>query len=219
MVTTLLTALITAGGVLFATWLANRHNRQLKLIELREGTARTIRQEKREVYLELLRANRRAVQYAVQISHMGLDQQLAVDLSAMNAASDRFGELIPELELVASREVYELSQELYRAMGRCNEKMYLESEQRFVEFDLMDKEPSPEQKIAIWEEVLAEVQKLSDELGMELLYSQLRNCIREELGFLALDPSLVPTAEELKKLRKELSNLDQLKLRSDTDQP
>jgi hypothetical protein len=64
-------------------------------MELREGTARTIRQEKREDYLELLRANRRAVQYAVQISHMGLDQQLAVDLSAMNAASDKFGELIP----------------------------------------------------------------------------------------------------------------------------
>jgi hypothetical protein len=104
-------------------------------------------------------------------------------------------------------------------MSRCNEKMYMESEQRFVEFELMDEEPSPEQKLAIWEEVRAEVQKLYDELGMELLYSQLRNRIREELGFLVLDPTLVPTAAELKKLRKELSNLDQMKLRSDTDQP
>jgi hypothetical protein len=219
MAVTLLTALITAGGVLFATWLANRHNRQLKLLELREETARTIRQEKREVYLELLRANRRAVQYAVQISHMGLDQQLTVDLSAMNAASDKFGELIPELELVASREVYDLSQELYRAMSRRNEKMYLESEQRFVEFDRKYKEPSLEQKIAIWEEVRVEVQKIYDELGMEQRYSQLRNRIREELGFLALDPSLVPTTEELKKLRKELSNLDQMRLRADIEQP
>jgi hypothetical protein len=219
MAVTLLTALITAGGVLFATWLANRHNRQLKLLELREETARTIRQEKRKVYLELLRANRRAVQYAVQISHMGLDQQLTVDLSAMNAASDKFGELIPELELVASREVYDLSQELYRAMSRRNEKMYLESEQRFVEFDRKYKEPSLEQKIAIWEEVRVEVQKIYDELGMEQRYSQLRNRIREELGFLALDPSLMPTTEELKKLRKELSNLDQMRLRADIEQP
>ena len=200
MVATLLTALITAGGVLFATWLANRHNRQLKL-------------------LELLRANRRAVQYALQINHMGLDQQLTVDLNAMNAASEKFGELIPELELVASREVYDLSQELYRAMSRCNERMYLESERRFVEFDRKNKEPSLEQKVAIWEEVRAEVQKLYDELGMEQLYSQLRNRIREELGYLALDPSLVPTTEELKKLRKELSNLDQMRLRSDVEQP
>ncbi|HEX6709980.1 MAG TPA: hypothetical protein VF068_06575, partial [Rubrobacter sp.] len=65
----------------------------------------------------------------------------------------------------------------------------------------------------------AEVQEHYDELGMEQLYSQLRNRIREELGFLALDPTLVPTTEELKKLRKELSNLDQMRLRSDVEQP
>lgn len=78
MIPTLLTALITAGGVLVATWLSNRHNRQLKLVELREQTSRTIRQEKREVYLELLRTNRMSVQYAVQLGYMDLGQQLSL---------------------------------------------------------------------------------------------------------------------------------------------
>lgn len=34
MISTILTALITASGVLFATWMSNRHNRKLRLIEL-----------------------------------------------------------------------------------------------------------------------------------------------------------------------------------------
>lgn len=197
-----------------ATWLSNRHNRQLKLVELREQTAHTIRQEKREVYLELLKANRRSIQYAVQLGYMDLGQQLSVDIDEIDAASARFRQLIPELELVASREVYELSQELYRTMDRCNDTMYRESEKRFASFDLSDGEPTPEQKIAIWEEVRGEVQKVYEQQGMEKLYAQVRNQIRQELGFLALDPSLVPTPEEVEKLRRELSNLDQMRLRS-----
>lgn len=61
----LLTALVTATAALGAAWITSKHNRGLKVIELREQTARTIRQEKREVYLELLKANRMLVQYAV----------------------------------------------------------------------------------------------------------------------------------------------------------
>ena len=197
-----------------ATWLSNRHNRQLKLVELREQTAHTIRQEKREVYLELLKANRRSIQYAVQLGYMDLGQQLSVDIDEIDAASARFRQLIPELELVASREVYELSQELYRTMDRCNDTMYRESEKRFASFVLSDGEPTPEQKIAIWEEVRGEVQKVYEQQSMEKLYAQVRNQIRQELGFLALDPSLVPTPEEVEKLRRELSNLDQMRLRS-----
>lgn len=213
-ISTILTALITASGVLFATWLSNRHNRQLKLVELREQTARTIRQEKREVYLELLRTNRRSVQYAVQLGYMDLGQQLSVDISEIDAASARFGQLIPELELVASREVYELSQELYKAMARCNDTMYRESEKRFIPFDRSGEEPTQEQKIAIWEEVRGEVQKVYEQQSMEQIYGQVRNQIRQELGFLALDPSLVPTTEEVEKLRRELSSLDQMRSRS-----
>lgn len=65
--TVFLAALATALAALGAAWLTNKHNRSLKVIELREQTARTIRQEKREVYLELLKANRMLVQYAVQM--------------------------------------------------------------------------------------------------------------------------------------------------------
>lgn len=210
MISTILTALITASGVLFATWLSNKHNRQLKLVELREQTARTIRQEKRDVYLELLKANRRAVQYAVQLGYMDLGQQLSVDISEIEAASARFGQLIPELELVASREVYDLSQELYKAMARCNDTMYRESEKRFIPFDRSGEEPTQEQRIAIWEEVRDEVQKTYEQQNMEQLYSQVRSQIRQELGFLALDPALVPTPEEIAKLRRELAGLDQV---------
>ena len=214
MIPTLLTALITAGGVLFATWLSNRHNRQLKLIELREQTARTIRQEKREVYLELLKTNRMSVQYAVQLGYMDLGQQLSVDVETIEAASTRFGRLIPELELVASREVYDLSQKLYTATARCNDTMYRESEKRFASVVCPGGELTPEQKISIWEEVRGEVQKVYEQQDMEQLYGQVRNQIRQELGFLALDPSLVPTPEEIEKLRRELAALDQMRLRS-----
>ena len=214
----LLTALIAAGAALFGTWFSNRHNRQLKLIELREQTASTIRQEKRQVYLELLRANRMSVQYAVQLGYADMGQQLNVDLDAVEAASAKFQRLIPELELVASREVYDLSQELYRVTDRCNDTMYRESEKRFAPFERSGEEPSLEQKVVIWEEVRSEVQRVYEQQGMEHLYRQVRNQIRQELGFLALDPSLVPTPQEIEKLREELSSLDQMRLRSDDEQ-
>lgn len=208
----LLTALVTATAALGAAWITSRHNRGLKVIELREQTARTIRQEKREVYLELLKANRMLVQYAVQMGYMGLGQQLQVNIGAVAAASDRFQRMIPELELVASRPIYDLSQRLYAATSRCTDAMYRESERRFadLERDNPDQSPSPEQKAAIWEEVRAEVQKVYEEQGIEGLYRQLRNQVREELGFLVLDPTLVPTPEETAKLRRELANLDQI---------
>lgn len=205
------TALITAGGVLIATWLSNRHNRGLKLIEIREQTALTLRQEKREVYLEVLRANRLSVQYVIQLSHMDLGEQLRVDTDAIDAASERFRKLIPELEIVGSSEVYDLSQELYAGVSRCNAAMYRESEQRFSAYDRAGEQPTPEQGEAIWEEVRTEVQKVYEGLDMEGLYGRLRNQIRRELGFLALEPDLVPTPEETRKLREELANLDQLR--------
>jgi hypothetical protein len=96
---TLITALTVAAATLLGVLLSNKHNRQMELIKLREQTALTIRNEKRGVYLELLRVNRMSLQYAVQISHAGLEQQLSVDLDAINAASDKFQRLIPELEL------------------------------------------------------------------------------------------------------------------------
>lgn len=210
--TVFLAALATALAALGSAWLTNRHNRGLKLIELREQTALTIRQEKREVYLQLLRSYRALAQYAVQMGHMGLEQQLRVDVDALDAVSEESQRLIPELELVASRPIYDLTQQLYAASSRCSDTMYHESERRFAGFerDNPGREPSPEEKAAIWEEVRAEVQKVYEEQDIERLYSQLRNQVREELGFLALDPGLVPTPEDTAKLRRELANLDQL---------
>lgn len=210
--TVFLAALATALAALGAAWLTNRHNRGLKLIELREQTALTIRQEKREVYLQLLRSYRTLAQYAVQMGHMGLEQQLRVDVDALDAVSEESQRLIPELELVASRPIYDLSQQLYAASSRCSDTMYHESERRFAGLERGNpgREPSPEEKEAIWEEVRAEVQKVYEGQGIEMLYGRLRNQVREELGFLALDPGLVPTPEETARLRKELSNLDQL---------
>lgn len=137
---------------------------------------------------------------------------MRVNVGTVDAASERFQRLIPELELVASRPIYDLSQQLYAATSRCTNTMYWESERRFAEFE--SENPglglSQEQKGAIWEGVSAEVQKVYEKQGIEQLYGQLRNQVREELGFLALDPELVPTPEETARLRKELANLDQL---------
>src|SRR5215207_2586193 len=104
---TLITAITALGGpligaviALIGVKIAQRSNRDLKIIELREQTARTIRQEKREVYLELLRANKASVQFVTQLGYMALGQQRQVDPTAIEEASRKFRTIIPELELV-----------------------------------------------------------------------------------------------------------------------
>ena len=206
--------LVTAGGVLFATRISNKHNRDLKLIELGEQQESTKRQERREVYLELLRTYRMSVQYAAQMGYMALGQQLSVDIEAVDEATEKFRRLIPELEIVGSDEVRDLSQELYTATATCNDVMYIESENRFAAFDRAGKQPTPQQKAAIWKEVSAEVQKVYEGMGMENLYSQLRTQIRKELGFISPATDPIPSVEEAKKLHKQLLNVDQMRLRS-----
>jgi hypothetical protein len=206
--------LITAGGVLLANVLSNRHSRDLKMIEIGEQRTQTKRQERREVYLELLRSYRMSVQYAAQMGYMALGQQLSVDLASVDEATEKFRRLIPELEIVGSDEVRDLSQELYTATARCNDVMYVESERRFAAFDKAGKQPSPQQTATIWEEVSAEVQKVYEEMGMENLYAQLRTQIRKELGFTSPEADPIPGLEEAKKLHKQLLNVDQMRLRS-----
>ncbi|MBA2375877.1 MAG: hypothetical protein M3494_03985 [Actinomycetota bacterium] len=91
--------------------------------------------------------------------------------------------------------------------------MYTESEKQFASFENAGAHPSVEQKFVIWEQVRLKVQNEYEKQSMEQIYSRARNQIREELGFLALDPSLVPTSDEIEKLRGELLNLDQMKLK------
>ncbi len=143
---------------------------------------------------------------------MSLEQQLQVDADAIEASAERFERLIPELEIVASRSIYDLSQELYSATSRCTYTMYRENERRFAEFERSNpgQQPSPQQAATIWEEVRSEIQKVYEEQQIEETYRQLRNQIREELGFLSIDPQLVPTPEDNQKLRSELANLDQI---------
>lgn len=179
--------LVTAGGVLLANLLSNKHNRNLKSIELREQRTQTKRHEKREVYLELLRAYRMSVQYSAQMGFMELGQQLQVDIASIDEATEKFRRLIPELEIVGSEEVRDVSQELYAATSRCNDVMYVESERRFAAFDRIAQQPSSQQKAAIWQEVSTEIRKVYEEANMESLYAQLRTQIRKELGFSSLE--------------------------------
>ncbi len=203
-------SLVTAIATLIGVWISQRNSRQLKIIELREETARTIRQEKREVYLEVLKSNKIAVQYAVQMGYMSLGQQLRVNPDALDVASERFGELIPEIEIVASREIYDLSQRLYTATSSCIDTMYRENERLFAEFEreYPGQQLTQEQAEAIWERVRAKVQEEYERQEINQLYMRLRNRIKEELGFLALDPSLAPTSEETEGLRRELIELN-----------
>jgi hypothetical protein len=49
---------------------------------------------------------------------------------------------------------------------------------------------------------------VNEDEDIEQLYITLRNQIRDELGFLALSPSLLPTPEELEELSKEIKGLE-----------
>lgn len=207
--------LITAGGVLLANVLSNRHTRDLKMIEIDEQKAQTKRQEKREAYVELLRAYRRAVQYAAQMGHMGLGQQLRIDPAYSDEAEARFGKLIPELEIVGSGKVNDLAQELYAATARCNDVMYVESEKRFAAFDRAGVEATPQQKTAIWEEVSVKVQHAYEQSEMENLYAQLRRQIRKELGYVPQEDDSKLSLEEADKLHRQILNNDQMRLKAD----
>jgi hypothetical protein len=189
-------------------------NRDLKTMELGEQREGMKRQERREVYLDLLSAYRMSVQYAAQMGHMALGQQFQVDIRTVEETQERFKRLIPELEIVGSDEVKDLLQELYRATARCNDVMYTESEKRFTPFDQRGQQPTPQQTAAIWKEVSAEVQQVYEEMSMEGLYAQLRTQIRKELGFTSQDTDPTLSPEEAKKLHSQLLNMDQMRLRS-----
>lgn len=217
-------AFIGSVATLIGVWLTQRsnrqtkvieleHNRELKLVELREQTARMIRQEKREAYLEALKASRISVGYVVFLGQMSLGQQLAVDERRLDEASERFQALIPELELVSSQRIHALFHELYVATARCQDKMHEETERLHREnAALLDPERFARQKIvetAEWisGQVQTAVQRVFEEQHVQQLYGRFRNAVREELGFMALDPELVPTEEELEALRREIHAL------------
>lgn len=145
---------------------------------------------------------------------------MQVDIRSVDEATEKFRRLIPELEIVGSEEVRDLSQELYTATAKCNDVMYIESEKRFATFEQLGGQPSPQQKAAIWEEVSAEIQKVYEGTGMESLYAQLRTRIRKELGFTAPESHSLFSPEEANKLHRQILNNDQMRLRSsrqDTD--
>lgn len=189
-------------------------NRKLKLIELREQTAKMIREEKREVYLDVLRAYRTAVKYWKQMGEWSLRETLQVDSERIVEVHKSFQELIVQAELVASAPVYDLARRLNEAMDRCWQTHYNVNERLFKEnAQLLDSQTrSPEQiqaaHEAIWEQVRAEIKKVFEEQNTEQLYVSLRNQIRSELGFLSLSPELVPTQEELESLSKDMNELN-----------
>lgn len=189
------------------------HNRKLKLLDIREQTARTIRGEKREAYLELLRAYRITVGYTVFMGEMSVGQDIAIKVNKIKEALERLQGLMSDLDLVASPKIRDLAQKLYVATARCQDVMYRENERLFNEnANLLDRGRHSQEELSataesIWKQVQAEVQKAFEEQGVHELFGQLRNQTREELGIMAIDPKLVPPPEELEELRREINTL------------
>ena len=210
-----LTALITATAVLIASRQSNSNNRDLKMIEIEEQKERSKRQEKREVYLELLRTYRMLVQYTAQISYTDLGQQFQTDQASVREIADRLNRLYPELEIAGSDEITDLYQRISTVAARCNRALFEETEKRFAPFDQRRVHPSPQQKEVIWREVSAEIRKVYDDVGMEQLYAHLRIQIRKELGFASPSESSVLGPEDATRLHERMLNLDQMRLRAD----
>jgi hypothetical protein len=189
-------------------------NRKLKLIELREQTASTIRTEKREVYLEILRAYRLTVDYWRGMGEWSLRESLQVDDRRIQEVQKSFEDLIVQAELVSSAPIYDLTRKLKTATDKCWHTHYTVNERLLAEnADLLDKQKHSPKEVeataeAIWGQVRAEIRIVFEDEEIERLYIRLRNQIREELGFLALSPSLVPTPEELAELNREVKELE-----------
>lgn len=194
LVTVLSAPLLTLVGVRMTL----AHSRQQQLIQLRENFASTIRTEKREVYLELLRAVRSAVQETYKMGQVTLGAQLQADIDGLGEASRRFRVLQPEIELVASSEVLTLAAKFERANGACMDVLYRETEKR----DPQPGRDSQERLEVIWNEVQHEIQEEFERQGIWRIYEELRNQIREELGFMALDLNLMPSDTEIAKLKE-----------------
>ena len=222
---TVLSVLAVPISTLVGVWLTQRsnrktkqteleENRKLRLIELREQTAKTIREEKREVYLEILRAYRLTVDYWRGMGEWSVIETLQVDEERIEEVRKSFEDLIVQAELVASAPIYDLTRRLNEATERCWHTHHTVNEQLFAEnAHLLDKQTRPPEEVqataeAIWQQVRAEIKEVFEEEDVEGLYVALRNQIREELGFLALSPSLVPTPEELEELNQEMRELE-----------
>lgn len=200
----LLTVLTGPVLTLMGVRLTLGHSRKQQLIQLRENFASTIRAEKRQAYLELLGGVRSSVRQVAQMGEMSLGTQLQADVEGLAAASERFREIQAELEVVASAEVLTLAEKVERANGACLDVLYRETEKRNPQPGVH----TPQQLEEIWNEVRAEVQKEFDRQEILRLYEDLRNRVREELGFIALDLNLVPSEKEIERLKRELRRLE-----------
>jgi hypothetical protein len=216
-----LSIVATLIGVVFTQWNSRKTkqieldaNRRLKLIELREQTANTIRTEKREVYLEILRAYRFTVDYWRNMGEWSVRQTLEVDQTRVEEVQKSFDDLMVQAELVSSAPIYDLTRKVHEATELCWQTHRTVNDRLFAEnAHLLDRQTNSPQQLeanaeAIWVQVRTEIKRVFEEQGTERLYIALRNQIREELGFLALSPSLVPTPEELQELGQELNELE-----------
>jgi hypothetical protein len=168
LITVLATPIAALIGVAIAQWnnrktkrMELEDNRKLKLIELREQMAKLIREEKREVYLEILRAYRTAMKYWRQMGEWSLIDTLQVDSERIVEVHKSFQDLIVQAELVATAPIYDLTRKLHEAMERCWQTHRDVTDQLVREnAHLLDKQTrSPEQvqaaHEAIWKQVRA----------------------------------------------------------------
>ncbi len=215
-----LSVIATLIGVAITQWNSRKTkqmeldaNRKLKLIELREQTATTIRTEKREVYSEILRAYRFAVDYWRNMGEWSLRETLQVDDQRVEEVQKSFDDLMVQAELVSSAPIYDLTQKVHEATELCWQTHRTVNDRLFAKnAHLLDHQRRPPQEVeataeTIWVQVRTEIRQVFEEQDTERLYIGLRNQIREELGSLALSPSLVPTPEELEELDREMKEL------------
>jgi hypothetical protein len=180
------------------------HNRKMQLTQLAESAATTIRREKREAYIELLKAHRDSVRGVAVLGQLSAPQKAQVELPRLAAASERFNELLAEIDIVATPEIAALAQELYEATGRCLDVMYETSEHCL---DEIAGQPTQAELIACLERTTDAVQHEAARQRLGERYERLRDQIRGELGFLSINPTLSPTPKDLERLRKELDKL------------
>ena len=181
-----------------------KHSRKMQLTQLAEEAAHVIRREKRESYVELLKAYRQTVQVVALLGQMSSGQQLRINMPHLQAAVERYNELIAEIEIVATPQISQLAQQLYDATARCLDVMYRTSEDCL---SAIGAEPSEEGLKRCLEKTRLAVQREFENLNVNSLYMNLRDHIREELGFLTISPAITPSEVELTKLREELRKL------------
>lgn len=158
----------------------------------REEIARAEQNEKHRLYEAILAVNRRAIATIAPREGAFLRPSLQVSRRQLQELEEGLRDLQPKIDLAASPEVLELSAELYTALEQCWDKLYQEIEQRKLEQGPSSVSASGrnlEIDPNIWKEVQPIIKECYQQQHVWELFLELRDQIREELGYEEIDPS------------------------------